>query len=212
MNRSTSKPGPRIEQDRSTCAFSPLLRMLLLAVLAAGSSCHALSVCAGPRIDIGFEADAADSQKLVHAQAVFDAPQAIIIDVFNRIAAYPTLHDWIRDTSLVHKSSDSQEYLVQFSFPWPVGRQWSRVEVHHSGNTIYWRQTEGSLKTNHGRISFATAGDEVHIDYCAAIDVGLPELWTRAYKKKFITEFLTAAYDQSRRSGSAAPLALAAEP
>ena len=212
MNRSTSNRATCIEQDRSTCAFSPLLRMLLLAVLAADSSCHALSVCAGPRIEIGFEADASDNQKLVHAKAVFDAPQALVFDVFNRITAYPMLHDWIRETALVDMRDDSQEYLVEFSFPWPVGRQWSRVEVHHRGHTIYWRQAAGSLKANHGRISFTTAGNEVHIDYRAAIDIGLPELWTRAYKKKFVTEFLTAAYQQSRTSGSAAPLALAAEP
>ena len=44
------------------------------------------------------------------------------------------------------------------------------------------------------------------------IDIGLPELWTRAYKKKFITEFLTTAYEQSRISGSAAAMALASRP
>lgn len=52
---------------------------------------------------------------------------------------------------------------------------------------------EGTLKANHGRISFTSAASEVHIDYFAAIDVGLPESWSHSYKKKLIREFLTAA-------------------
>ena len=86
---------------------------------------------------------------------------------------------------------------MKFAFPWPVGRQWSQVEVRHSGNTIFWRQVDGSLKANHGRISFTTVDSEVHIDYRAAIDIGLPELWTQPYKEKFIREFLTAACQQA---------------
>ena len=53
---------------------------------------------------------------------------------------------------------------------------------------------------------------EVHIDYRAAIDIGLPELWTQSYKEKFVREFLTAACEQAETTASPAALALAAEP
>jgi hypothetical protein len=122
------------------------------------------------------------------------------------------LHDWIRETTLVSTDKENREFLVKFVFPWPVVRQWSQVEVRHSGNTIFWRQGDGSLKANHGRISFTTVDSEVHIDYRASIDIGFPELWTQPDKEKFIREFLTAAYEQAITADPQAALALAAEP
>jgi hypothetical protein len=186
-----------------------LTRMLRPAVLAAGLIHLGTPVFAGPEIEINFEADAADTQKLVHAQAVFPTDQSTVYNIFNAITTYPMLHDWIRETRQVSAAENSQEFLVEFAFPWPVGRQWSRVEVRHGCNAILWRQVAGSLKANHGRISFTTAGNKVHIDYRAAIDIGLPELWTQSYKEKFIREFLTAAYEQANTAGSGATLALA---
>lgn len=85
MNRSIPNMALCIEQDGSSPAFNRLARMLLPALLAAAMVCHGLPAFAGPQIEIGFEADAADSQKLVHAKAVFDAPQALVYRVFNRI-------------------------------------------------------------------------------------------------------------------------------
>jgi hypothetical protein len=38
------------------------------------------------------------------------------------------------------------------------------------------------------------------ISIIAPIDIGLPELWTQAYKEKFVREFLTAAYERGRDS------------
>jgi len=174
--------------------------------------CLAGSVFAEPRIEVTFEADATDSQKLIHAQAVFPASQSTVYNVFNSITTYPRLHDWIRETTLVSAGKDSQEFLVKFAFPWPVGRQWSRVEVRHSGNTIFWTQLEGTLEANHGRISLTSADSHVHIDYRAAIDIGLPESWTQSYKEKFIREFLSAAYHQAETSSSTPALFLAADP
>jgi uncharacterized membrane protein len=189
------------------------LPILLLVVLVAGLLCPGQAVFAGPQIEVRFEAAATDSQKLIHAQAVFDAPRPVVYNIFNRITAYPMLHDWIRKTTLVDEGSERQEFLVEFEFPWPVGRQWSRVEVRHSGNMIIWRQVEGSLEANHGRISFTTTDDsKVNIDYRAAIDIGLPELWTQSYKEKFIKEFLTAAYTQTETTASPPALVLASEP
>jgi hypothetical protein len=186
-----------------------LTYILRLAALAAGSLHPVTSVFAGPQIEISFEADETDSQKLVHAQAVFPSDPSVVFDIFNAITAYPMLHDWIRETRLVSAGKHTQEFQVEFAFPWPVGHQWSRVEVRRDHNAIFWRQVEGSLKANHGRISFTTAGNQVHLDYRAAIDIGLPELWTQSYKKKFVKEFLTAAYEQVQTAGPAATLALA---
>jgi uncharacterized membrane protein len=223
MNSSNPTLATSSEHDRQACdderppvrratAVNALTHILRLAVLAAGLICHGPSVFAESRIEVGFEADAADSQKLIHAKAEFAVPRPVVYDVFNRVTSYPMLHDWIRETTLVSADEDSQEFMVEFAFPWPVGRQWSRVEVQHSGNSIFWRQLEGSLKANHGRISFTTEDSMVHIDYRAAIDIGLPELLTQSYKEKFVREFLTAAYEQARIADSPPALALAAEP
>src|SRR5512134_1282485 len=105
---------------RGALAVQALARLLRLAVLAAGLLCHGPSVFAEPRIEIGFEADAADSQKLIHAKAVFAAPRTVVYNVFNDITTYPMLHDWIRETTLVSAGRDGQEFLVEFAFPWPV--------------------------------------------------------------------------------------------
>jgi hypothetical protein len=223
MNSSNPTLATSGEHDRQACdderppvrgatAVKVLTHILRLAVLAANLICHGQSVFAEPRIEVGFEAETADDQKLIHAKAVFAARRSVVYNIFDCITSYPMLHDWIRETTLVGADEGSQEFLVKFAFPWPVGRQWSRVEVHHSGNTIFWRQLEGSLKANHGRISFTTEDSMVHIDYRAAIDIGLPELLTQSYKEKFVREFLTAAYEQARTADSPPALALAAEP
>ncbi len=190
-------------------AFTHILR---LGTLATVLNCLATPVIAEPLIEVSFEADAADKQKLVHAQAVFQSSQSTVYNIFNDITDYPQLHDWIRETTRLSTGRDSQEFLVKFAFPWPVGREWSRVEVHRSGNTIYWEQLDGSLKANHGRISFTSSGGAVHIDYRAAIDIGLPESWTQSYKEKFIREFLTAACERAQTATPPATLVLATEP
>jgi uncharacterized membrane protein len=193
-------------------AVNALTHFLRIVVFAAGLICLHGPVFAEPRIEITFEVDTAESQKLIHAQAVFDAPRPVVYNIFNDITTYPMLHDWIRETTLVSTGTESQEFLVVFAFPWPVGRQWSQVEVRHSGNTISWRQVEGSLKANQGRISLTSADSKVHLDYRAAIDIGLPELWTQSYKEKFIREFLTAACNQAETGTSPPALVLATEP
>jgi len=186
--------------------MSRFVHTLRIVLFAAGLACLAVPVEAAPTIDISFETDAVTGQKLVRAQAVFPASVPVAYAIFDAIGAYPRLHDWIRETTLVSCGKGVQEFLVQFRFPWPVGRQWSRVEVHKNGGTISWTQLEGSLKANNGQISFEAAGDNVRVDYRAVIDVGLPDALTRSYKKQFITEFLTAAGVQA---GSQATLALA---
>jgi hypothetical protein len=184
--------------------LAQLLRLVLLAASLAGAQAFA-----GPQIDIGFEAGAAGEQKLIHASAVFPAGRNVVYSIFDAINDYPMLHEWIHQTTRIGGGDDSEVYQVEFDFPWPVGRQWSRVEVRHSGNAIVWRQTDGSIKANHGRIEFIAQGDTVKIDYLAAIDIGLPEVLTQPYKKQFVTEFLFAARKQAGRMESAPPLALA---
>jgi uncharacterized membrane protein len=192
--------------------LKPLVHILTLVVCATGLLFPGPPVSAAPQIEISFEANSADSQKLIHAQAIFAVPLPVIYNIFNRITIYPMLHDWVRETMQISENRDSQVFLVKFSFPWPVGSQWSQVEVRHGVNTISWKQVDGSLKTNHGRINFTTMDNKVHIDYQAAIDVGLPELWTRSYKEKFIREFLTAANFRAETAVSTPALVLAAEP
>jgi len=196
---------------RGSTVEKPLAHLLRLCTLAVVLNFLAVPVFAGPRIDISFEADDATSQKLVHARALFAAQWPVVYDVFNCITDYPMLHEWIRETTLVSSSGEDQEFLVKFKFPWPVGSQWSRVAVNRNGKTISWKQVSGTLKANHGRIRFTSTDNTVQIDYRAAIDIGLPELWTKSYKEKFIREFLTAAYEQTRSTVPPTTLVLAAE-
>ncbi len=167
--------------------------LLRLAAVAAAAIGFATPAFAGPSIDVSFEASDTDSQQLVHAVAEFPVHETAVHAVFDAITDYPELHQWIRATKPVSTESSSHQYLVQFTFPWPVGRQWSRVEVRQVGQTIFWRQVEGTLKANHGSITFTSENGAVHVDYRAAMDIGLPESLTRSYKAKFVSEFLTAA-------------------
>jgi hypothetical protein len=187
--------------------LSPLLSLVLLAVGLAGATRSAL---AEPDIEISFPRDATSAHGLIHAEALFPVQGADIHRVFSAISAYPELHDWIRATRRVGKTPHGEQFLIDFEFPWPVGKQWSRVEVRrHGDSAIEWHQVEGSLKANHGRIAFSTRSGAAHIDYRAAIDVGLPDAFTRPYKKRFVSEFLGAVYEQARTSSPTGALALA---
>lgn len=185
-------------------------RLLSLLAVAASLSGTVRPVLAEPDIEISFERDGTSAHSLIRAEALFPAPGADIQRVFAAISAYPELHDWIRATQLVRKTTQGEEFMVEFEFPWPVGKQWSRVEVRRRGSTtIEWHQIEGSLKANQGRIAFSTRSGAAHIDYRAVIDVGFPDALTRPYKKRFVSEFLGAVYQQARTSGTAKAIALA---
>jgi uncharacterized membrane protein len=183
------------------------MKQLLRVALVAGLVCLAAVAGATPRIEISFEADTSADQKLVHARAEFSADASVTRAIFSAISAYPQLHHWIRESNLVGHRGEFKVYVVRFRFPWPVGEQWSRLEVLERDNSISWRQIEGTLKANHGRISFHKVRNRVRIDYSAAIDVGLPELWTRAYKKQFIRDFMTAASELAESGNSQASIA-----
>ncbi len=183
-------------------------RVVLLALFVVSMAFPGTVLRAAPQIDVSFETDSAVTQKLVRARAEFPAERSTVYAIFNGVTAYPRLHDWIRETTLVSTGRNAREYLVKFAFPWPAGSQWSRVEVQHKGNAIYWKQVDGSLRANHGRISIETVNGRVHIDYLAAIDIGLPELWTQSYKKKFVTEFLSAVCDRAEKASATTNLVL----
>jgi hypothetical protein len=166
---------------------------------------------ATPGIDIKFENSSATGRESIHAKAAFYSYGPEIRTTLAAITAYPELHAWIRNTTLLrHVSNRKLEYLVEFEFPWPVGRRWSQVEVHQESLTrISWHQVEGNLKANQGEISIVTRGERVDIEYRAILDIGLPDAWIRSYKKKFVTEFLNAVYHQAVVSQPANGLTLA---
>lgn len=187
-----------------------LRRLLWLAALGAALGCSVQGALAGPDIDISFEGPDANGQRVIHARALFPVAGAEVQRVFEAIGDYPSLHDWIDSARLVASDAHSEQFLVEFRFPWPVGRQWSRVEVRRQGeHAIEWHQVEGSLKANHGRIAFASRGADAHIDYRAVIDVGLPEPLSRPYKKRFVSEFLDAVHLQASTAGTLTGVALA---
>ncbi|MGD2073654.1 MAG: hypothetical protein PVI91_02140 [Gammaproteobacteria bacterium] len=181
--------------------MTALRRRLYLASVAIHLLSVALPALAEPHIEVSFEPEAS-GDRLIRAQALFPVDSPVIQSIFTAIPEYPSLHDWIEETQRVGGDLHSQDYLVKFRFPWPVGRQWSRVRVWHEGKKgIHWRQVEGSLQANRGDISFSTRNGRAHIDYRAVIDVGLPDLLTQPYKKKFVTEFLGAVHDRALKPG-----------
>lgn len=173
------------------------LLQLLSLVVTVWSFGLATPALADPTIDISFESSDNDAQKLVRAQAVFPMNESVVLRLFQGITDYPAFHHWIHKTRLLSQSGDTREFRIEFDFPWPVGRQWSRVEVTQVGQTIVWKQIEGTLKANHGRIEFKADCKQVQIDYRAAMDIGLPESVTRSFKQRFVNDFLSAVYHKA---------------
>ncbi len=160
-----------------------------------------------PEIVIGFENDSSSGDEFISAETSFQARRAAIWNAFAAITEYPNLHEWIGEARFIgYTDDDSQEFLIEFEFPWPVGTRWSRVEVtREHGSEISWRQIEGNLNANEGRISFSSAGDQAHIRYRAIIGVGVPAMFARPYKEKFVREFLTAIKERVTTNPEHAP-------
>jgi hypothetical protein len=178
--------------------MTSLRRLLYLAALALRLACVAGPVVAGPQIEVEFDVESGSGDVLVHARALYPVAGTHVRYVFDAITEYPSLHDWIEGTQLVSSDVRSQEYLVEFRFPWPVGRQWSRVRVWRQGqDCIRWHQIEGSLQANRGEIVLGVSDAKAQIDYRAVMDVGLPDVLTRPYKKRFVAEFLGAVYERA---------------
>lgn len=160
-----------------------------------------------PEVVIGFENDSSLGDEFISAEASFQARRAAIWNAFAAITEYPNLHEWIGDARFVgNTKDDSQEFLIEFEFPWPVGARWSRVEVtREHGSEISWRQIDGDLNANEGRISFSSVGDQAQIHYRAIIGVGVPAMFARPYKKKFVREFLNAIKERVTTNPDPAP-------
>lgn len=158
------------------------------------------STLAAPPIDIEFETDQTTGQEWIHAKANFHAKEQQAYEVFNAIVDYPELHNWIHNAKAEgEENNDHQEFLIEFNFPWPVGKQWSRVKIQKNNSILSWKQTEGSLDMNRGRITIAEYEGQAHVDYRAILDVGYPDAFTRGYKEQFVTEFLAAIYNRLNR-------------
>ena len=173
-----------------------LCRLLLILAFAFAAN----TSIAAPVIAIDFEQEQGSKNEWIHAKANCHTTETQLHEVLNAIVKYPALHSWIRDTKIESNTTNGGKiFLIEFKFPWPVGKRWSRVEVKREGDSIIsWRQLEGTLKMNQGRIVITEHKQQAHIDYRAIIDVGYPNAFTRGYKKKFISEFLEAIYDQTR--------------
>ena len=177
-----------------------ILRRFLFVL---GLACPAVPSVASMQIDISFEADRASGNEWIRAQANYDTNKSQLYKILNAIGEYPTLHGWIQDTRIEGDAGNGrQEFVIKFKFPWPVGERWSRVEVRREGDSsIAWNQLEGTLKMNQGRIVITEHAQQAHIDYLAIIDVGFPNAVTRSYKKKFVSEFLSAVHYRTNNSG-----------
>ena len=183
-------------------SIESVMRLLFQPFLILAFVCLANSSVAAPVVAFEFEQEQESEDEWIHAKANCHTTRPQLYQVLNAIIKYPALHSWIRDTEMEsNKMHGGQRFLIEFKFPWPVGKQWSRVEVRKSGDSIItWRQLEGTLKKNRGRIAITEHQHEAHIDYRAIIDVGYPNAVTRSYRKKFVMEFLRAIYEKTRDS------------
>jgi hypothetical protein len=179
-------------------------RLLLFLALffAAGWS------FASPPIAIEFVQEQDAESEWILAKANCQSAEPPVRKALDAVVNYPQLHSWIRDTKLESPLIDgARQFLIEFKFPWPVGQQWSRVEVKKVGDsTISWHQLEGSVKMNRGRIVITERNQQAHLDYRANIDIGYPNTVTRHYKKKFVLEFLNAIYEEIQTPGDRAVL------
>lgn len=184
--------------NTNTASIIKQWRLLLTLALAF---LNTVSVAA-PKIAIEFEQEQGSNTEWIHAKANCHTTGPQLYKALNAIVSYPELHNWIRDTKAEPNTMNGdQQFLVEFKFPWPVGKQWSRIEVKKDSDTVIsWHQLEGSLKMNQGRIAISEDQQQAHLDYRAIIDVGYPNAFTRGYKKQFILEFLGAIYNKTRES------------
>jgi hypothetical protein len=188
----------KIFRVRSDWFDSAKKLLLITAVFTASIDL----VLATPDIDIEFEEEQGVSSEWIRAKASCHTTSQQLHEVIDAIVEYPVLHSWIQGAEIeTDDSSGAQIILVEFVFPWPVGEQWSRIEVKKENeSTITWHQLEGSLGMNSGRVVITEYEQEAYVDYRANIDVGYANVLTREYKEEFVTEFLMAIYDATRTS------------
>lgn len=192
---------PWLTEDANMKIFKTAGEGLIFLVLLAGLSWMTKSIASEPQtgntepeIKIDFKTDKDTGQDQVRAAAELHRGEAAILGVIMEVTEYPRLHEWIQKVIQLDSTDDGrQEFLVEFKFPWPVGCKWSRIEVQQEGGKgISWRQIDGSLGMNEGRMSVLADGELSYIDYRASIDVGVSKALVRPYMKGFVTDFLAA--------------------
>lgn len=212
MDGAIADPQPiPVTGNRHEPRMNRTTHLLYFVLITISLSYPVQNEAATPSININFENNGTTGRETIHARAAFYSHGAEIGKTIAAITGYPELHAWIKNTTLLrHLSKGKLEYRVEFDFPWPVGRRWSHIEVHQESPTrISWHQVEGNLKMNQGEISIITCGERVDIEYRAILDIGLPDAWTRTYKKEFVSDFLNAVYDQAKISAPTTVLTLA---
>lgn len=187
-----------------------VVHALYYALLAVFLSCCTPLAVAQQNVDIDFVSDAETGREVIKAQYMFRQHTGSLRKVLLAVNGYAELHDWITRATLVKSiSHEATEFLIEFEFPWPVGRRWSIIEVHKLGSdTIVWHQITGDMKANEGRLHFTEYDRGMKADYSAIIAIGMPDAVTRGFKKKFVTEFISAAFEQAA-SATVADLKLA---
>ena len=186
--------------SRNTARVIVPYRLLLTLALVFAAE---LSV-AETQIEVEFMQEKGSTNEWIHAKAHCLTPERQLHEVLNAVVKYPVLHSWIKDTKPESNLINGvRQFLVEFRFPWPVGKQWSRVEVKkEADSTISWHQLEGTLKMNRGSIVITERNQQTLLDYRAIIDVGYPNTFTRGYKKKFVLEFLRAIDKETVKIGA----------
>ncbi len=184
----------------SVVAFLSLLGLVFGASVSA--SAEVLAASAAPKIRTHFGNGNGHHEDVIHVEAEFNQGAAAVSRVLTTFGNYASLHRWILTSRLeMTRADDVQEVYMEFAFPWPVGRQWSRIAVKRLDHaTIRWDQIEGSLPKNEGHMTLKPKGSVLRTRYDAIIDVGWPPALTRPFKKKFVSELLTAAHERAAES------------
>jgi hypothetical protein len=177
-------------------------RVFVALLLAAGTAVQAFAADAS--IDVVFEDGGTPREQIIHVEADLGAAGPDACQVLCGLTNYVELHPWIAESELEWTFPDGTR-VVRFvlDLPWPLGRQWSRLEVEQFGDrTLAWQQVEGSFRSNHGTLVLRPQDGGVHLSYWAVIDLGLPNVVTRPFQEQFIREFLGAVRTAASRSGS----------
>ena len=127
-------------------------RFLYLVLITLCLSYPAQNEAATPGIDIVFENSSATGPETIHARAEFYSYGPEIRTTLAAITGYPELHAWISNTTLLrHVNARKLEYLVEFDFPWPVGRRWSRVGIPGKPDKDFLAPGRGESENQPGR-------------------------------------------------------------
>ena len=181
-----------------------IFKMLLagMSLVARNAACEPLPPDAAPIIHIEVIKEESTGHDQIHAEAEYRIEGFAIIKVIEKLRDYPKLHDWIdKVTPLDAADNSRQEFMVEFRLPWPIGREWSRIEVEvRSGEGISWRQIEGSLAANEGEMMLNYNGEQSRIDYRASISLKSSSSMVRYYIKRFVNDFLVAIGLQARQA------------